>query len=128
MQSRRQEKFSSIIRQVVSEAVTRHLSDPRIEGFVSITRVEMTPDLKIADVYMSIFGGDEVMQEKTFVAISHARSRIQSLLGSSLQSRYCPVLRFHKDEKFKKTLETLRIIEQAAGEIKDKDADINNKQ
>jgi len=111
-----------VVKEVVSEAVAKHLSDPRIEGFVSVTRVDMSPDLRGADVYLSIFGGDEAAQNKTFAAITHAKSRIQSLLAERSQSKFCPVLRFYKDEKLKKTLETMNLIDQAVRELEKKEA------
>lgn len=110
-----------MVKQVVSDAITHHLSDPRIEGLVSVTRVGMTPDLRNAEVYLSIFGKDVSAQNKTFLAIEHAKARIQSMVAGRLQSKFCPVLHFHMDEQFKKTLEIMRLIDQAAGEYKDKD-------
>ncbi|GAI20677.1 unnamed protein product, partial [marine sediment metagenome] len=47
-----------MVKEGVSDAITHHLSDPRIEGFVSVTRVDMATDLRNADIYVSIFGGD----------------------------------------------------------------------
>ena len=122
MSTRRQEKVARIVKEVVSYAIANHLNDPRIEGFVSVTRVEMAADLRSADVHVSIFGKDESAANKTFAAITHARARIQSLLAGRLQSKFCPVLRFHRDEKFKKTLETMRLIDQAVSELKEKDS------
>lgn len=113
MATRRQEKVARIVRESVSDAISNHLSDPRIEGLVSVTRVDMAADLRSADVYISIFGKDEAAQNKTFAAIEHAKSRIQSLLANRVQSKFCPVLRFHKDDKFKKTLETMKLIDEA---------------
>lgn len=101
------------MRESVSDAISNHLSDPRIEGLVSVTRVDMAADLHSADVYISIFGKDEATQNKTFAAIEHAKSRIQSFLAGRVQSKFCPVLRFHKDDKFKKTLETMKLIDEA---------------
>jgi len=101
------------VRESVSDAISNHLSDPRIEGLVSVTRVDMAADLRSADVYISIFGKDEASQNKTFAAIEHAKSRIQSLLAARVQSKFCPVLRFHKDDKFKKTLEIMKLIDEA---------------
>ena len=75
MPSRRQEKMTRVITEAVSFAIANHLSDPRIEGFVSVTRVELPADLRRADVYISILGKSEVAQQKTFDAIRHARSR-----------------------------------------------------
>ncbi len=117
MATRRQEKVARIIKEAVSDAIANRLNDPRIECFVSVTRVETTQDLRNADVYVSIFGGDETAQKKTFAAIEHARSRIQSLLAARIQSRYCPVLRLRMDEKFKKTLETMHIIDEAVKDL-----------
>ncbi|MHC4395028.1 MAG: 30S ribosome-binding factor RbfA [Planctomycetota bacterium] len=119
MVTRRQEKVARVVREAVSDAVANHLSDPRIEGFVSVTKVDMAADLRTADVYISIFGRDEAAQNKTFAAIQHARSRIQSLLAGRVKSKFCPVLRFHKDEKFKKTLETMKLIDRAVSERRD---------
>ena len=117
MATRRQEKVARIVREAVSDAIAHRLSDPRIEGFVSVTRVELTPDLRSANVYISVFGRDQASQNKTFAAITHARSRIQALLAGRIQSRFCPVLHFYTDEKFKKTLETMELIDKAVKEM-----------
>jgi ribosome-binding factor A len=116
MPTRRQEKVARMIREVVSDAIANHLNDPRITGFVSVTRVEVMADLRSADVYLSIFASDEAGKDKTFAAITHARTRIQSFLAAALESRFCPVLRFHVDEQFRKTLDVMRLIDEVAGE------------
>jgi len=118
MATRRQEKVARVVKEAVSDAVSHHLSDPRIEGFVSVTRVEMAADLRNADVYVSIFGKDQASQNKTFAAITHAKSRIQSMLADRMHSKFCPVLHFYMDEKFKKTLEILKLIDQASSNQK----------
>jgi ribosome-binding factor A len=120
MATRRQEKVARVVKEAVSDAITHHLNDPRIEGFVSVTRVDMAADLRNADVYISVFGKDQAGQDKTFTAITHAKSRIQSLLATRVQSKFCPVLHFYRDEKFKKTLETMKLIDQAAKELEKK--------
>lgn len=124
MPSRRQEKVARIVREVVSNAISTQLSDPRIVGIVSVTRVEMAPDLRAADVYLSIFENSETQEQKieadrnkTFSAIKHARSHIQSLLADRLQSKFCPVLRFHGDEKYRKTMEMMKLIDQVSSEF-----------
>lgn len=122
MSTRRQEKVARVIKEVVSEAITHHLNDPRIVGFVSVTHVEVSADLRCGEVYLSIFGKSETEQKKTFAGITHARSRIQSIVGEKLSSKFCPVLRFHLDEKFKKTLEIMTMIDEAAKELEDKDS------
>ena len=122
--TRRQEKVARAVKEAVSDAIANHLGDPRIEGFVSVTRVNMAANLRSADVYLSIFGADDGTQTKTFVAIGHARSRIQSLLAGRLRSKFCPTLRFHRDQQFKKTLEIMRLIDQTAGELQEEEKDL----
>jgi len=123
MATRRQEKVGRVVKEAVSDAIANHLSDPRITGFVSVTRLTVAPDLRSADVYLSIFGADNGAKRKTFDAILHARSRIQSLVAAALESKFCPVLRLHLDEEFHKTLETMRLIDQVAGEHREGDTD-----
>ncbi len=116
MPTRRQEKVARVIREVVSDAIANHLNDPRITGFVSVTRVAVMADMRSADVYLSLFASDEAAKDKTFAAITHARTRIQSFLAEALESKFCPVLRFHVDEQFRKTLDVMRLIDEVAGE------------
>ena len=113
MTTRRQEKVARIIKESVSDCITNHLSDPRIEGLISVTKVDISPDLRNVDVFISVFGKDEAAQNKTFTAIVHATKRIQSFMAHNLQSKFCPVLHLKNDENFKKTLETLNLIDQA---------------
>jgi ribosome-binding factor A len=119
MVSIRQEKMARVVKELVSDAIANRLNDPRIEGFVSITEVRLPPDLRVADVYLSILSKDEKTAHRTFSAIEHAGSRIQVLLAHGLQSRYCPTLRFHESEKLKKAIETMKIIDEASKDIKE---------
>ncbi len=77
----------------------------------------MAPDLRKASVYLSIFGGNETSQNKTFTAITHAEKYIQSLVADKLSSKFCPVLHFYMDEKFKKIMETMNLIDKAVSEL-----------
>jgi ribosome-binding factor A len=128
MPTRRQEKLARVIREVVSDVIAHHLSDPRITGFISVTRVEVLADLRSADVYLSIFAAPDHTQDKSFAAILGARARIQSFLAEALESRFCPVLRFHMDEQFRKMLETMRLIDQVASEHRNKDTEPQEEQ
>ena len=116
MPTRRQEKIARLVREVVSDAILSRLSDPRIMGIVSVTRVAVTADMRNADVYLSIFRASDSEKDRTFEAITHARARIQSLLAAAVHSKFCPALHFHKDEQFQKMLEIMRLIDQVASE------------
>ncbi|MHC4264366.1 MAG: 30S ribosome-binding factor RbfA [Planctomycetota bacterium] len=121
MTTRRQERVARIVKEVICDAIVNRLSDPRLQAFVSVTRVEMASDLRNADVYLSIFEKEETVKKKTLAAIIHARSRIQSLLAQNLQSKFCPILHFYEDEKFKKTMETMNLINQVTQELEEKE-------
>jgi ribosome-binding factor A len=66
---------------------------------------------------------NDTARRKTFSAIEHAARHIQTQLGQKMTSKYCPHLRFHEDIKFKNTLDTLRIIEEASKEFREKDSE-----
>jgi ribosome-binding factor A len=121
MSQRRQEKMARIVREAVNDVINNHLQDPRIEGFISITEVKVRPDLKRADVFLSIMGKTPEKQSLAFMAIQHAAGRIQAMLGDYVKSRFCPHLSFHIDDRLKKTMETLRLIEEVSKEYSEKD-------
>jgi ribosome-binding factor A len=128
MPTRRQEKIARVIREAVSDAIANHISDPRMECLVSVTKVDVSADMRIANVYLSMFGGTTAAQNKTFAAILHAKTRIQGVIADYIQSRFCPVINIHKDENFKKTIETMKLIDDLAGEFKDKEDSIDQEQ
>ena len=120
--SRRQEKVARIIKEAVSDIIRNQLNDPRMDGLVSVTDVDISPDLKTADVFLSILATNDTAARKTFAAINHATGYIQTEVGSRMTSKYFPRLNFCEDKKVKKTLETLKLIDEAAQELREKDA------
>jgi ribosome-binding factor A len=121
MASRRQQKMARVIMESVSQTISRRLSDPRITGLISVTEVEIAPDVKNATVYLSIMAVNDEAKTLTFQGIRSAAGVIQYHLGRELVSRYCPHLRFELDTKMQQTLRTLEMIERAAGEYKEND-------
>lgn len=119
MPSRRQEKVARVIKESIGDIIQNRLSDPRIKGFITVTEVDVSPDLRKADVFVSIMAETETAARLTFRAIEHAAKHIQSLVAHKMTGKYLPSLHFHEDQKLKKTLETLKMIEEAADEFKD---------
>ncbi len=116
--SRRTERVGRLIQQTVGEIVLRRISDPRIDpARVSITRVEVTEDMTRAKVYCSTMG-TEVEQRNALRALQHAAGRIQAMMMQEISLRNTPVLNFVADERFKKTLTTLALIQSAMEEIR----------
>lgn len=116
MATRRIEKVSRAIRSAVSEAIQSHLSDPRIQGLISVTHVDPSPDLRSARVYLSVLGVDEKQQELSLRGIRHAHGYIQSYLAEQLTMKVCPSLYFELDASLKKGFEITRILDELAAE------------
>ena len=129
MTQRRAERVGSLIRDVVGQLLLSKISDPRVDpARVSVTHVEMAPDLTMARVFISVIGdprrGDaENAKEQTLAvrALQHAAGRIQELMMRQISLRFTPKLEFVEDQKFKKTLQTYQIIQQAMDEIRQKE-------
>lgn len=115
MSTRRVAKVASVIREVVSDAIANRLSDPRISPFSSITRVDVSGDLRYATVFVSVMG-DPAIARKTMAGLEHATGHVQNLLAGKLNTRQCPYLRFRLDESIKKGIETVRLIDQTMAE------------
>jgi len=97
------------------------LSDPRIDRVrTSVTRVEVVEDLLSAKVYVSVMG-TQGQQNRTISALSHASGHVQELMARKMTLRHTPVLTFALDTEFKKTLDTLDIIQRVTDEIEQKD-------
>jgi len=115
MKSFRPERVGHLIREVVSEAISNRLNDPRVEPLSSVTRVEVTADMEHAKVWVSVMGS-EAVQRRTLAGLKSATGFIQGLVARELQMRTCPRLTFRLDESIKKGEATLRLIEQTMAE------------
>jgi ribosome-binding factor A len=119
--SRRTERVARLIQQVVGQIILERINDPRVDpARVSVTRVEVAPDLTSAKVFCSVLGSD-AEQRTALRALQHAAGRIQALLHERVQLRFTPVLRFVEDRQFKQSLTTLTLIQQAMDESRQQD-------
>ncbi|MFW6059082.1 MAG: 30S ribosome-binding factor RbfA [Phycisphaeraceae bacterium] len=104
------EKIESTLQRNISEVLQRRLSDPRLEGFISITRVQVSPDMHNAIVYVSVM--PEHKQKQVIAGLHHATGRIRSLVGKSLPTKTLPHLEFRLDESLKTQARTLDAIQR----------------
>ena len=98
--------------------IMRELNDPRLTGMPSITRVKVSEDLSIADVYMTIMGSAG-QQTAALNALKHSAGMMRSKLTKLLSLRVAPFLKFHIDENLKKelaVLDLLRKVEEESAE------------
>ncbi len=115
MRSYRVDKMASTIRNIVGEAMAHRLSDPRISPLASVTRVEVSGDLQLAKVYVSVLGAPAEAR-RTLAGLTHAVGHVQRMVARQLTVRRCPEVRFLLDDSLKKAANTMRIIDETMKE------------
>src|SRR5262245_66375053 len=110
MSSRRLQKAAEAIREVVSMAILTDLRDPRIEG-VTVTYVEVSPDMRQAKVHVSIMGSD-TQQRLCLKGLQNSAGYLQSKISDRIDTRYTPRLRFELDEGVKKSLAISQMLQE----------------
>ena len=113
--SRRTERVGSTIQQELAQIIQRELNDPRLVGMPSITRVKVSPDLSIADVYVTIMGTPG-QQSAALNALKHSAGLMRTKLTKAMTLRVAPFLKFHLDESAKKEIEVLDLLRRVAEE------------
>lgn len=96
VQPRRLARIEKRIQQKIAQVLLRDASDPRL-GFLTITRVQVDPEIQICKVYWSVLG-DESARRLNESALQHARKFIQHEVADILDTRTVPTLEFHFDE------------------------------
>jgi ribosome-binding factor A len=91
----RTDRVSEAIREEVSLILHEKVKDPRL-GFVTVTRVELAPDMRFAKVFFSVLGGAEDYK-KTYDALESAKGFIRSLVAERINLRLAPELAFYED-------------------------------
>ncbi|MDR3563573.1 MAG: 30S ribosome-binding factor RbfA [Negativicutes bacterium] len=112
----RAEKVQEFIKQELSKIILTELKDPRV-GFITVTRVEVTGDLRFAKVYISLMGSDEE-KATTWQALQKAVGYLRSEIGKRIRLRLAPELSLHIDE----TLEYSARIQELLTKIKTEEA------
>ena len=115
MSGRRQERVADLLRDEVSEIIQREMDDPRL-GFVSITRVELSPDLRYARLFVSVFGAEDE-QKASIVALNNAGGFIRRTLAPRLKMRSIPELSFRLDHSMEHAENVARILKQLEPEL-----------
>jgi ribosome-binding factor A len=95
VQGKRLERVNQLIKEEISAVLQRQIKDPRL-GFVTVTEVDTTADLKLARVYVSVLGREE-QWTKSFKALESARGFVWNWLRKHLDLRVTPQLAFRPD-------------------------------
>lgn len=113
--SRRQKQVGQAIRREMSDLLRRHVSDPRIQGIISVTEVEITADLMQAKVFISVLGTEQQKAE-VFAGLDSASDYLRRELGARLRLRFVPRLVFLKDDSIERAERLLQLIDQTSKE------------
>jgi ribosome-binding factor A len=112
--TRRTRQVGEFLREELTDIIRREVKDPRI-GFMSVTRVDVTPDLRHAAVYISVLGTDDE-REETLKALRSASGYIRHHLKPRLRMRQIPELEFRDDrsmehaEQIARTLREISVV------------------
>lgn len=113
MHSQRQERLNSQVKEELAELL-RRVKDPRI-GFVSVTDVEVTPDLKQARVYVSVLG-DEAARSATMAGLRSATGFLRSELARRIRVRQMPEIEWRYDDSIERGARISELLNQVKRE------------
>lgn len=114
MKQQRLSRIDHEIQRILGTLITQTLRDPRM-GFTTVTRVEVTQDLRFAKVYVSVIG-DRHVARQTMDALTGAAKFLRGELGHHIDLRYTPELTFVEDRTTERAValsKTLREAERA---------------
>jgi ribosome-binding factor A len=103
-------RVDTAMRQVLGEAISQELKDPRV-GFVTVTDVKTSPDLRHARVYVSVLG-DPAARAATIDGLRSAHGFLQGRVAGELHLKRTPELRFELDETAERAARLERLIEE----------------
>ena len=107
-------RVDEAMREVLSDAVTRDLKDPRV-GFVTVTQVKTSPDLRHARVYVSVLGS-QAQREDSMSGLQSADGYLQGRVASALRMKHTPTLSFHYDDTAERAVALEQLIREVAPE------------
>jgi ribosome-binding factor A len=108
---KRSERVGDQIRMEIADILMTKVKDPRI-GFVTVTAVDVSDDLRNAKVYISVLGSDI---SRTFEGLKAARPFIRSELGRRLNLRFVPELNFREDHTEEEAAKLSRLMDEMKG-------------
>lgn len=93
----RSKRISDLLKEEISLIIQNDLKDPHISGIISVTSVELSPDLSLAKVFVSIYSEEE-QKKITLEHLTRSKGFIKKLLSSRIDIRKMPDLRFEEDK------------------------------
>jgi ribosome-binding factor A len=110
MATARMRRVNEAIREVLGDAIATELKDPRI-GFVTVTDVDTSPDLRTARVYVSVLGDPED-RDRTLAGLKSSHGFLQGKIAGAMRLKRTPTLTFHYDESAERGDRISRLLDQ----------------
>jgi ribosome-binding factor A len=110
MATDRMRRVNEAVREVLSARIAEGLKDPRI-GFVTVTSVKTSPDLRQARVYVSVLG-DESDREETLAGLASAHGVLQQAIARELRMKRTPTLQFVFDESIDRGMRISELLDE----------------
>jgi ribosome-binding factor A len=107
--AQRMRRVNELMREVIGSAIASALEDPRI-GFVTVTSVDTSADLRSARVYVSVLG-DDAEREATLAGLRSSHGVLQAVIASETRIKRTPTLTFHYDETPERGVRITRLLE-----------------
>lgn len=107
----RMRRVSELVRRELANLIANEISDPRI-GLISITKVDVSRDLRHAKVYVTEIG-ESAGDSQAAVALNHAAGYLRRQLSHTLKLKNCPALRFEYDDSVEKGMRLSALIDQS---------------
>ncbi len=114
--SRRTERLSGLFRSELAGLITSELRDPRITGMISITSVDVSPDLERATVYVSVLADDTAKQKASLAALNNAAPFLRKHLMGRVHIRRVPTFEFEADHTIEEGARMLALMKMVAAE------------
>jgi ribosome-binding factor A len=116
MTSDRMRRVNEAMREVLSAAITTELKDPRV-GFVTVTAVETSPDLRHARVFVSVLGNPGE-RRRSLQALDSAHGYLQRRVGGELRMKHTPQIQFVYDETPERGMRINELLQAEAGDVR----------
>jgi ribosome-binding factor A len=113
MPGERMRRVNEAVREVLSRRIAEGLKDPRI-GFVTVTAVETSPDLRHARVFVSVLG-DEEERERSLAGLASSHGLLQAVIATELRMKRTPTLDFVYDESIDRGMRITELLDENDG-------------
>jgi ribosome-binding factor A len=110
MTTARMRRVNEAVREVLAAAIATEMKDPRI-GFVTVTDVDTSPDLRAARVYVSVLGSAEE-RESALEGLRSAHGFLQARIAAEMRMKRTPTLTFEYDESIERGARLTRLLEE----------------